>query len=300
MTTNQQTTYEVETSRIRDVDTVIRNIDPTDTPFMSTIGDESTKSKLIEWIEDTYEAPSSTEAQVEGFDFPEARQTEVTYRTNLVQTFASTARVTGFVEEQKLYGRASEFARQKAKAATELKRTVEKQLVGIAPRAAVVGSTSIARKFANAGQLMDSSHVDDNGGTPRALDEDIVLAAMNLLYDAGVDFSKLMVKPSDTLKIADFAYATGRQRDNGSDKKVVNSVEVYEGPFGDVKVQKNRWLLSSHAWLYDPEMWSKVWFRKWKMKPIPSTGDWMAESIYGDLTLKHKNFKGSVLVTDLN
>lgn len=305
MAADKFSTYDVSNSLIRDVDKVIRNIDPTDTPFQSTIGSGKVKQKLFEWIEEALPASAfgaDSNAQVEGFDAPAASQAEVSYRTNLVQTFARTAKVTGFLDDADLYGRKSEFARQKALQSKALKNDVELELVGGAARAAVVGSDSVARKFANVAQMIDGTMVNANGGSPRALTETIVLAGAQALYTAGVKADHLMVKPGDTLLISDFMKTSGagRERDFGAAKKIVNSVEVYESPFMTFKVQKNRWMLSSTAMIYDADMWELCWYRSWKTKSLPSTGDWQADYIFGDCAPKHKHFKSSYFIKDLS
>lgn len=299
MAASKFSTYDSETARIRDVDPIVSNIDPTDTPFQSAIGSETTKSKLIEWTEDVLDAPADN-AQLEGFDAPAANHTEVTFRTNLIQTLAKSIKVTGIAEEQEHYTYKSKVAKERAKKGKEIKRDLERQLVGIAARAAVVGNDATARLFANPAQLVDASMVAANGGTPRALTEALVLTGMQAMYNVGADFTTLMIKPGDALVVGDFAKATGRARDVEDKKKIVNAVDVYEGPFGDVKVKKNRWQLSSTAWLVDPDMWALVWFRKWRMKKLPETGDYLWEMLFGDVTVKHKNFKGSYLIKDLS
>lgn len=302
MSAATMTTYDVPSSLIRDVDGVIRNIDPTDTPFQSAIGSGKAKQKKFEWIEEVLPTPNVNNAQVEGFDAPEAVQDEVTYRDNVVQTFSRTARVTGFLEDADLYGRKSEMARQMRLNATVLKIEVEKNLVGVASRNYTVGDKTTGRKFANAFYMIDSSMVSGNSGTPRALDEATVLTASQNLYNAGVKAEILMIKPSDHLVVANFAYATNkRYRElDGDTKKITNTVDFYESPFMNLKVQKNRHLLSSKAILFDPDMWELVWYRSWKTRDLPSTGDWMAKFIYGDCAPKHKHFKATALIDDLS
>jgi hypothetical protein len=304
MSASSFSTYDVTSSLVRDVDNVIRNIDPTDTPFQSSVGSGKVKQKLFEWIEEVLPTSVSTNAQVEGFDFPAASQAEVTYRTNVIQTFARTARVTGILDEADLYGRRKEFARHKALVSKALKIDLEKTLVGITARAAVAGDDSTARLMANMGQQIHADNIVA-GGTA-ALTEAMVLAASALLYTSGVQAEFIMIKPSDSLVFANFAYKNAgatypadRSRDMGASKKIVNSVEVYEGPLMALKVQKNRHLVSSYALLYDPEMWEVVSYRSWKSQDIPPTGDWRATSFFGDYSLKHRHFHGSALINAL-
>lgn len=308
MSASKFSTYDVPQSHIRDVDQTIRNIDPTDTPWQSMSGRGKAKQKLFEWMEEALPASNGDNAQVEGFDAPAASHEEVAFRSNIVQTLSRTAKVTGFVDETDLYGRKKEFARQMRLTSTALKIDLEKALIGTVAdgrdskgaRAAVVGADSTARRFATPAAMVDNSMVFDNSGSPRALDEDLLLDVSEALYNVGVKASNLIVKPADTRVIATFANATGRERDMGDRKKVVNSVEVYEGPLQTLKVSKNRHLMPATAWVLDPDMWDLVWFRGWRMKDIPSGGDWKAKFIYGDAAPKHKHYRSSALICDLS
>ena len=101
------------------------------------------------------------------------------------------------------------------------------------------------------------------------------------------------------LRIAAFAAATGRSRDVGDGKKIVNVVNILETPFGTQRVVMNRWLKADNALLTDPDNWRRLVLRNWFRRTLAKTGDATRVQIIGEFSLKHSNFLASVLLTNL-
>lgn len=282
-----------------DVSDVISNISPTKTPFQSSIGSEKVSAKLFEWQEDSLRAVQ-VNAAVEGFTASDATLIPTVMRSNVTQIMEKTIKVAATSDAVKTYGRAKETAYQIAKAGEELKRDMEHAMVGI-DQAAVTGDASTARQFASVFAQLDATKVNANAGTPRALTEALVLAGHQELYDAGVDPEILMIKPADSLITADFAAVSGtRSRDNAQSKKVVNAVEIYVSPFGELKIVLNRFIEASRALIYAPEMWKKCVLRPWTRVPLAKTGDNQMHMLVGEFSLKHKNYNASLEIGDLS
>ena len=49
-----------------------------------------------------------------------------------------------------------------------------------------------------------------------------------------------MIKPADAQTVANFAASSGRERDFGTGKTVVNVVDIYVSPYGTYKTVLNR------------------------------------------------------------
>jgi hypothetical protein len=109
-----------------------------------------------------------------------------------------------------------------------------------------------------------------------------------------------MVTPSNSVVLAGFAAAAGRYRTiTGSDsKKIVNVVNLYVSPFGEQKVEINRWLKAKNTLIYDPDMWTNVTLRPWERKDLAKTGDSTKAMLLGEFSLKHKNFFASAAVIE--
>jgi hypothetical protein len=279
-----------------DVSDVISNITPTKTPFQSMIGSEKVHNTYFQWQEDDLRAVA-VNAKVEGHTAVDSTRTPTTMRSNYTQILADTIKVSGTADVVSTYGRAKESAYQMAKVAAELKRDLEHAFVGI-ENAAVAGDSSTAREMASYFNMIDSTMRSITGGTSTPPSEAHVLGALQDCYNEGAEPSVLMVTPTNSLEIADFAYATGRERDAGQGKKLVNVVDVYVSPFGEVKVVLNRFLMDKQTLVFDPENWKKVVLRNWTRETLAKTGDNLSMMLLGEFSLKHKNFLASANIEE--
>lgn len=132
-----------------------------------------------------------------------------------------------------------------------------------------------------------------------ALTESMFKSAMQKLYNEGAEASVFMVKPSDADIVSGFAQASGRSRDIGNEKRLVNVVDVLVTPWGEVKVTLNRFIKSTNALIYDPDMWTLLVLRPWFRETLAKTGDSTEIMLTGEYSLKHANFKGSALLANL-
>ena len=297
------TTYQ-QVGQAEDVSDLISNITPSDTPFYSSIKSEKVSARIYEWQTDTL-TPGGANANVEGADATDIDLTPTTMLSNTVQIFQKTFKISRTSDVVKTYGRAKETAYQLGKKLKEIKSDVEYAMVGAAAQAMVVGNDSTtARKFANVWQQIDSTMKFAAAGTgTAALAEAKVLEAGQALFKSGGEATILMVKPEDSLKIADFANASGRHREinNGqSDKQIINVVNLYVSPFGEYKVVINRHINTSYALMYDPSMWRTAVLDPFKRELLAKTGDADRHFIVGELGLKHLNPKGSAAITALS
>jgi hypothetical protein len=301
---SQITTYD-QVGLAEDVDDVISNLSPTSTPFISSIGEETTKARVYEWQEDALADPADN-ARVEGFDAASGSVTATVMRTNTVQIFEKTVKVSETADAVQTHGRAKESSYQAAKKGKEIKRDLERACVGVL-QAAVTGDAATPRRFASALSQIAASVtriVDGDAGSagnqPRALQEADILGLHQTLYEKGSeDVTTLMIKPADSLIVSGFAAASGRTRDIAAQRKVVNAVDLYISPFGELKVVINRQLKSTEALILDPSMWKLMKLRGWKMTPLAKTGDnnqWMLVGEYG---LKHRNQEATGRITNL-
>ena len=313
MTTTFFKTYD-QVGIKEDISDVITNISPTKTPFQSLLKTERVANRLFQWQEDSL-ASVADNAQAEGFTASDSTMQSTTMRSNYTQIMAKTVNVSATADVMSTYGRAKETAYQLAKKADELKRELEYHLVGKAQNASA-GDASTARTFANAfgNDLAGNSVIDASvtvttdsdtgtaGNQAGALTEDNLLAVCQKMYEAGSEGKYIMVKPADSLAIAAFTKAAGRYRtfDGGTEKTVVNVVDLYVSPFGEQKVVLNRFQKASEALVFDPTMWSLAVLRPWTRELLAKTGDNDRHLIVGEFSLKHKNYKGTGRITNLS
>lgn len=299
-----------------DISDVITNISPTLTPFQSLLKSEKVHNTVFGWQEDSLNAVGAN-AQIENFTASDSTVIPTVLRQNYTQIMAKTVNVSATSDAVATYGRAKETAYQLSKKSAELKREFEYALVGYAQNASA-GTSSAARTFANAwGVYSDGTTpvisatttvvTDSDSGTAGnqagALTEANVLLANQKLYEAGSDATYIMVKPSDSLLIADFAKAAGRYRTipNGTteDKALINSIDLYVSPFGEQKVVINRWMKADSCLIFKPEMFRLATLRPFTRELLAKTSDGDRHLIVGEFSMKLLNSKGVAAVTNL-
>ena len=280
-----------------DISDIITNISPTDTPFMTAIGGDKVHNTLFQWQEDAL-AAVATNAAVEGADATAATLTPTLMRLNYTQILTKTIQVSGTNDAVTKHGRAKESAYQMAKKSKEIKRDLEYAMVGTG-QAAVAGSDSVARQMAGFQAQVDSSQLLTTASSGVPLSEANLLTVLENLWKAGVDPSTVHCSGDDSQIIAAFAAAAGRYRtfsNNTDPKKIVNAVDLYVSPFGQVKIVLNRWLLAGDTLIFNPDFWQKMTLRNWFREVLAKTGDSLKQMIVGEFSLKHKNFFASGII----
>lgn len=282
-----------------DISDVITNLSPRKTPFQSTIGNEKVTQPLFQWQEDSLRAVA-VNAAVEGADGTDVTATPTVMRNNYTQIFTETVKVSDRADVVATYGRKKEFAYQMAKSAAQVKRDLEHAYVGTAGSKAA-GSAAVASTMAGVQQQLDASTVSYMGAAT-ALSEAALVTALQVAYNNGSDPTRIHVTPSNSVILAGFASAAGRYRTltGPGDKSttLVNVVNLYVSPFGEQKVEINRFQKAKNTLIFDPDLWTKVTLRPWERKNLAKTGDATKAMILGEFSLKHKNFLGSAAVID--
>lgn len=294
----QYTTYD-QVGKKEDVSDVISNISPTKTPFSTMIGRRSVHNTLFQWQEDSLAAVAAN-AQVEGFTAADATLSPTVMRSGYTQIMQKTIKVSGTNDAISTYGRAKETAYQMAKASAEVKRDLENALVGL-EQAATAGSSGVARLLTSFYSQVATANKLATGGTSTLPTEANLLSQLQLVYAAGGDPSIVMVTPTNSLTVADFAKASGRYRTlatGGSDKAIVNVVDLYVSPFGEVKVVLNRFIKNKDTYIFDPENWKLAVLRNWFREVLAKDGDNTKQMIVGEFGLQHANQLASATIRE--
>lgn len=288
-----------------DISDYISLLTPSDVPFQSSIKTESINNTLFQWMEDQLRAVVKN-TRLEGADPTDSNRDQPSMRTNGTQILEETFRVSGTAEAVKTYGRDKIAARETMKTGKLLKMDLEHSLVGTA-QTYVVAAAATPGEFAGVQAQIHANvteTIDGNGvtaGTPAGpLTEASVISVHEKLYNEGSDATTLMIKPSDSKIIAGWLQASPRtfNTENG-EKKITNVVNIYESPFGTVRVVKNRRIKATDALVYDPSNWALCVLRNWFRELLAKTGDSDRYMMLGEFSLKHKNQKASGLITNL-
>lgn len=314
---NTYTVYEV-IGKKEDVSDIITNISPTTTPFQSMIGKESVNNVLFQWQEDTL-ASAAANAQYDGFDASEVAAAPTTVRTSYTQILAKAIKVATTTDKVSTYGRAKETAYQLSKRAAELKRDLEYVMLnkqaggaGTLNNVTLTSLGNSANVASDAARTMKSfqAQVDSStysalltktGGTSTAMSETNLNTVLAALFANGADPRYLMIPPGEALGIAGFASASGRYRfadnaDADASRRIVNVIDLYVSPYGEVKVILNRFMAADDHLVFDPDMWKLCVLRPWTREPLAKVGDSERHLLVGEYSLKHKHYGSSGII----
>jgi Family of unknown function (DUF5309) len=279
---------------------VITNLTPTATPFQSNIGTEKVHNVLFQWQEDSLRSANSN-AQVEGADASFITAVPTVMRNNVTQILTEAVVVSDTADTVTVYGRAKEMAYQMMKSSKSVKRDLELSLIGNA-QVLVAGSSTVARQFNGAQQMVSAANLTYCGAATNMTEANL-LTNLQACFTSGAEPKRVQVTPSNSVIVASFAQAAGRFRtipgETGGDKSgIVNVVNFYVSPFGEVKIEINRFIKTSNTLVYDPKQWSKMILRPWTREALAKTGDATKQMIISEQSLKHKNFLASGFILD--
>jgi hypothetical protein len=292
----QLTTYAI-IGKKESVHDSITNITPSACPFQTLVKSEKVTQRNFDWLEDAGRASAAT-AYLEGAESTFTAMGQPTLRSNVTQIIGEAFTVSNTSEVVETHGRKRSTAYNLAKVLVALKKDVEKSMVGVS-QAAVNSGANAARKMASINQMI-STTVDAGSNSTDPLTEAKLLTLAQTCYTNGSDPTVLMIKPADSLIIAGFASATGRERDIGASKTLVNTIDVLVTAFGTFKVVLNRENLATNAYLIDPSMFKQCVLRPFSRTLLATTGDNSKHLVIGEVSVKHNSFADSGMITGLS
>lgn len=310
-------TYQAIGNR-EDLTDMIYRIDPTDTPFVSSVAREGATAVKHEWQTQALAAAASN-AQLEGDD-PTTNATTPTVRlSNVSQISYKVARVTGTQQSVKHAGRSNELAYQAMLKGLELKRDLEFNC--LANQTQVAGDTTTARQTAAVlSWIKTNSDVGATGanpatsgsnsrtdGTQRQFLESQLKGVLSSIWTNGGKPNMIMLGAFNKQVFSSF---TGRATtmQQADTKKIVASVDAYESDFGKLKVTPNRFMrvdgssrVGREALIMQTDLWALAFLNGRNMIQIPlaKTGDSDRRQVLAEWSVVSRNEKGSGIVADL-
>lgn len=308
---NAVSTVDIKGQR-EDLIDVIYNIDPYDTPFLSSTPTGTATALTHEWQTDELRAPG-VNAVIEGEDATINAGSFTTVLNNYCQISDETLQVTGSSEAIKKAGRASELAYQLAKKGKELKLDMEYALVG-APAAKVQRNSTTAGRLGNIFSYYKTNGslgatgvapVGDgsNTGTPgtdRTLTEQMLLDASENIWTNGGKANT--IHTSSSLKKYISKAFKGRATEitlDSADNRISQAVDIYETDFGKYTIMANRWFAPKTVFMFDPSMHSLNYLRAFRQYPLAKTGDSEKRQLIVEYTLRVNNEKSGALIRDV-
>lgn len=288
-----------------DLSDMIWDVSPTDTPGIQAIGKGKSTNTLHQWLTDTL-STGNANAQVEGEDVTHTNPADRVRLTNYTQIFRKDSAVTE-TQEQVLKGGdvTSEMAYQMERRMTEIKTDVEFSIFGV-DNAKVAGSTSAARELGSLSSYLangvagtefaaatsanptgDGTDTPTKGGTDRALTETILDGTLaNLYTNSGGNKNIMAICDASQRQVFSTFTASSTRYVTTDDKRLVASIDVYDGDFHTVKIVPDRFCIAGSVFLIDPEYLKLADLRSIYSKDLAENGDAMRKAIYWETTLE--------------
>jgi len=306
---NTYTSY--DTIGIREqLDDMIYNIAPTDTPFMSGIKKGKAQNIYFEWQTDTL-AAAANNAQLDGDDVASFTAVVPTARIgNRTQISRKVFLVSATEQAILKAGRKDEVAYLTALKIKELKRDQETALTQ--NTTAVTGSTGVARQTRGLeGWVATNSSLGVGGanpvpgtntaptdGTQRAFSETILRAGLLAAFTAGGNPDTLMVGPGNRQVVSTFTGNATRFK-KAEDSTLNSTISVYISDFGELKVVPNRFQRNRTAFALQMDMWELMMLRSYDTVELAKTGDADKRMIVVEYGLKANQEAASAALRDL-
>lgn len=308
-----------------DLEQVLYNIDPYDTPIYSKSSKKKVTNIRHEWMTEELRAASTTNAVIEGDDATLNASTGPTRVSNIAQILDETVVVTGTHRKVDSAGYADALAHQLIKKGRELKTDIESTLM--ANQASVLGDDTTARKFgglpswitsnvsrgtggANGGYVATTSltaaATDATAGALRTFTEALLLNVTQTARVNGAKPTQMYMHPYQKRHFINSTNFPGvaELRSNvsqGGQKNVrVANVEIYEGPFGRLEVRENIFMRDREVFLIDPDYLAIGTLRGMTTHDLAKTGDSDKKQMLTEITLIPETEKAHAVIADLS
>lgn len=297
-----------------DLSDMLWDVSPTETPFITAIGKGKATGTAHDWLTDVLEDPAEN-AAIEGDDASGTDAASRVRLSNYTQILTKDAVVTGTQEKVlKGGGIKSEMAYQVARRMKAIKRDAEQAMVGTAHEK-IAGSDVLARQMGSFITYLegtswqgaaDGAAPTGNGvdlptvGTPRALDEALLTAALAQLWtQSGGNENILGITGAFNRGIVSSFTASSTRYVTTDDKKLVASIDVYDGDFHTVTMTPDRFTDPGTMFLVDPEYAKVCDLRPLHTIDLAQTGDATKKELVWETTLEVCNPLAHIALTSL-
>lgn len=301
-----------------DIEDIIYNVDPTETPALNNAGRGKASAILHEWQTDSLQTASTTNQQVEGFDLASGGTDSVQATTrigNQTQISEKSVTISGTQESVDKAGRKSELAYQLAKKGKELKRDMEAMF--LANIGASAGNSTTARIAGSLLVQIKSNINKDAGGTApvyttqptgtwtdgtqRTFTEAIAKDVIQKTWIAGGNPKTIMVGALGKQAVSAFSgivELTSIQKQLAG-YTIIGAADAYVSDFGTLAVVPNRFQRSSTAFFIDWDYVAVKYLRPFMQTPLATTGDAQKRLMLAEYTFELKNEKACGVAVDL-
>ena len=269
---------------------VLRNLTPTDYQLITGLGISTASQIRHETLIKTLNAVK-TNAMIEGADATYFALTNPTRLANYTQIFTQGYQVT---DTERAVNSAA-FNDRFSLEATDAMRMIKADMEYAVMRGSLVsGSGTAARQLR--GVKNSLSLVTNQSGI--SLTEKILNDYFNWVWDNGTEVNAVYAPMYIKRKIAAFTGGSTVKNSEVTDRRLINSVDVYEADAAKmVKLFAHRYVTISSDTNYDivglnEDLWKIAYLRKPAITAMPKTGDSTKGNIVAEATLESQHYNG--------
>lgn len=308
---NAYDTYTAVGNR-EDLSDIIYNIDPYDTPFMSSIRRRNVQGVNFEWQTDTLEDADLNNAQAEGFELSRTASKPTVRLHNVCQISKKDVTVTRTQAKANIAGKKSEMAYQVALKSKSLKRDMDSILCQTQMLDdGTAGGTHIRKTRAFESWVSTNTNRGTGGadpvistntgpvdGTTRSLTEAIFRSVLLECYISGASPQIALVPAALKQVISTF---TGRAntRQTVNKNTVYDTISIYASDFFDVRIIPSRRVRASSILLIDPTYVALSFYRNFALQDMAIIGDADTRMLVVEYGLEMNNEKAHGVIADL-
>lgn len=284
-------TYSASTNK-EDLTDVLTEIGQMDTPVFSGLKKVSAKNSYHEWSTYDY-ASAATNAAAEGATFSYGSLTSPSRDGNYTQIFTKTFQVSETQRAVDPAGMEDEYAFRVQVALKEIGRDIEKALI---QGTANSGATGTGRRLKGILAFI-TDNISTGTGTGRALSETELNGLLQDVYSDGGSPNWLLGSFRQKRAVAELASSNRRYVDG--QKTFTSAVDVYESPFGMLRVDGDSQMTSTVLCALSKDMWAVAQLRPVKKIDTALTADAKNGALVGELTLEGRADKYNGKLTGL-
>lgn len=280
-------THYDDTSIKESVLQTIFQITPEDTPFYNMIGDSNASQPHHGW--QTRELSTRNDnAEIEGYTYAFAAPVLPVRVNNFTQIISKTARVSKTSQASSRHAIEDLVADQIEQRMVEWKTDAEHALLRGSDASGNASDT--ARRMNGLLNVITSNATAFASGV--TLGEDELNDLLESVWDAGGNPRDALVHGFLKRRISSFS-ANATKNFDATDRKVVNTISIYESDFSTLAVQLSRDMLNGAALnnivVLDRDLFAKAWLRPTEVTRVAEVASSHDTVIEGELTLEFGN-----------
>lgn len=303
LVTNGGNTYIVSNSATgvglhnrEDLQDFITNISPTETPFLSGIGQVEAKAIQHEWLKHELAAAAADNVVVEGNEASYITPTTMTRIVNWCQINQKAVAISGSQEKVNKAGLGSEVAYRVLLHTKEIKRDMETAALQNTAGDSTVGGTTTARRIKGFAEFVTTNTATYTTGV--TLTQAHINLELQNCWTAGGNPDTICVNGALKRKISSMTTGVTKNLD-ANDRRLVTAVDVYESDFGVLRVVPDRFENTQKVNIMESDLWKMAVLRGLEIKKMGDSGDSTKRLLTIEWTLESRAEEGNAAITSL-